>query len=376
MVESAISYLLIIIFDLIMNLKNEKGLKVSFKKFGRVSANEIFEYTISNKHIDIKIINYGCIITSIEVPDIAGHKKNVVAGFDNLSQYLEEHPYFGSIIGRYANRIADGKFSINGTQYQLPVNNKPNHLHGGFNGFDKKIWKLVDIIESASAVGISLIYESADMDEGYPGNLGVKVTYLLTGDNELIIHYRAKTDKPTIINLSNHSYFNLSGFEQETIHDHHLKIHSDSFTLKNDNGIPTGEILSVKDFSSLDFTTSKTIGESILEFESDKGYDQNYVLNNEMRTIREAAILVDNISGRSLKVFTNQPGMQLYTANWFDGTIKSGRITYKQHGAVALETQDFPDSPNHQGFPSTVLLPPETYDRSTIYQFLTVNNTL
>ncbi len=243
-----------------------------------------------------------------------GYKKNIVAGFNDLQQYLQPHPYFGCVIGRYANRIAFGKFRIDGIEYSLSVNDPPNHLHGGFKGFDKKVWHVINTIEESDRVGISLSYFSKEGEEGYPGNLKVVVTYFLTEENKLHIHYSATTDKPTIVNLTNHSYFNLTGFEEQTVYNHQLRIIADSFLVKNENNIPSGEIASVKD-GIMDFTRTKAIGNHIHLLPKDRGYDHTYVLNKNNRELEIAAELLDPGSGRLLRVFTDQPSLQVYTAN-------------------------------------------------------------
>jgi len=349
--------------------KKDTALTIQKSIFGKIDDKEVYLFKLSNGFMDVSITNYGGAIVSIDIPDRQGNKKNVVAGFNNLDQYLGEHPYFGCIVGRYANRIAFGKFSIDDIEYVLPVNNEKNHLHGGVNGFNKKLWEIKNMIQDENKTGVELFYRSKDKEEGYPGNVDVTVTYLLTQNNELSIDYFTTTDKPTIINLTNHSYFNLTGFEDETIYNHELKIYSDYYTVKNENNVPSGIITSVKN-TFLDFSTTKKIGEHIDQFPSDKGYDHNYVLNKKSGDVVLAAELYEAKSGRDLKVFTDQPGIQVYTANWFDGSFTgSHHKPYIKHGSIALETQAFPDAPNHTGFPNTVLRPGELYTTRTIYQF-------
>lgn len=307
---------------------------------------------------------------SINMPDRWGEKKNIVAGFDDLQQYLQQHPYFGCVIGRYANRIAFGKFRLDGIEYSLPVNDPPNHLHGGFKGFDKKVWQVMNTIEESHRGGISLSYTSKDGEEGFPGNLKTVVTYFLTEENELHIQYNATTDKPTIVNLTNHSYFNLTAFEKQTIYNHQLRILADNYLEKNENNVPSGEIASVKD-GVMDFTRTKPIGTHIHLLPKDRGYDHTYVLNKKKREVELAAELLDPGSGRLLRVFTDQPSLQVYTANWWDGSLKhSNGNAYQKHAAIALEAQSFPDAPNHPDFPNTILRPGETYQATTIFQFL------
>lgn len=318
-------------------------------------------------------MNYGATIMAIEVPDKYGMKKNIVAGFETFPQYLDGHPYFGCMIGRFANRIAFGKFSIDETEYALSINNPPNHLHGGLKGFDKKVWSVTDTIEEENRVGIVLELKSVDGEEGYPGTLHAKVTYLLAEDNKLHIHCSATTDQLTIVNLTNHSYFNLSAFEVPTIYDHQLQIAAEHYLVKNNNQIPTGEVSAVKS-SPFDFTVSKKIGEHILLIPGEPGYDHTFVLNRKNELLKSAAQLWDPVSGRKLNVFTDQPGIHIYTANWWDGSLQnSNGRKYKRHGAVALETQAFPDAPNHKNFPNTFLRPGAVYEAHTIFQFTVAN---
>lgn len=348
--------------------KKETALTIQKSIFGKIDDKEVYLFKLSNGYMDVSITNYGGTIVSIDIPDRQGNKKNVVAGFDNLDQYLSEHPYFGCIVGRYANRIAFGKFSIDGIEYVLPVNNEKNHLHGGVNGFNKKLWEIKNMIEDEDKMGVELFYRSKDKEEGYPGNVDATVTYSLTQNNEIIIDYNAITDKPTIINLTNHSYFNLSGFEDETIYDHELKIYSGYYTVKNENNVPSGKIESVN--TSLDFSISKKIGEHIDQFPSDKGYDHNYILNNKSGDVALAAELYEPKSGTLLKVFTDQPGIQVYTANWFDGSLTGAQHKpYIKHSSIALETQTFPDAPNHSNFPNAILRPGDLYATKTVYHF-------
>jgi aldose 1-epimerase len=324
-------------------------------------------FNLSNGVVDVVLCNYGCTIISINVPDKNGEKKNVVAGFSDSKDYLKDHPYFGSTVGRYANRIAFGKFNIDEQKYQLPVNDFPNHLHGGVNGFSRKLWQA-----EQHSNGITFSYESKDGEEGYPGNLHVSVRFSLTDDNKLVVNYTATTDKSTIINLTNHSYFNLTGFESPTIHNHLLKVYGTHYTVKNENNVPSGEIASVLN-TPYDFTAPALIGKNIDLLVADMGYDINYELDNKMAEPALAAELYEPVSGRLMKVFTDQPGMQLYTSNWWDGSlIGQQNKPYEKHGAVALETQAFPDAPNHSNFPNTILRPSEVYRSETAYQFSVV----
>jgi len=332
--------------------------------------NNIFLYKLSNGNIEVAISNYGCTIVSINVPDLRGQKANIVAGFENFSDYAKDHPYLGCIVGRYANRIAFGKFKIEDTEYNLPVNNDKNHLHRGYNGFNKKVWKPEIEIKDPDRTGVQFSYTSEDGEEGYPGNLKVLVEYVLTAEDELVINYEAVTDKPTIVNLTNHSYFNLSGFQTPTIYDHLLKINANRYTEKNENNVPTGCFKSVLN-TPYDFLQFKAIGEHIHLLKDDMGYDISYVLDNRSPAVE----LYEPVSGRLVKIFTDRPGVQVYTANWWDGTLKgSHNQPYVQHAAVALETQAFPDAANHPQFPGTVLYPGQVFKTKTIFQFGVVKN--
>lgn len=341
----------------------------------------LYELTNAGR-IVVRVMDYGGIVQSIEVPDWQGHLVDVVLGYDDLQGYLEQTSYFGTVIGRYGNRIGGARFELDEETYTLAANDGPNHLHGGEKGFDKVLWTSRPIEESDS-VGVTLSYESVDGDEGYPGALFVEVDYRLTEDNELVIDYRATTDKATVVNLINHSYFNLSG--DDTILDHELWINAGHFTPVDATLIPTGEIREVAD-SYFDFRYPKAIGRDIdkedeqLEFGA--GYDHNYVLqkpqiaeipgglHGEIQTIL-AAKVANPVSGRILEVETSEPGVQFYTGNWLAGPGKGGE-TYGRRSGFCLETQHYPDSPNKSEFPSTVLRPGEQYRSRTIYRFGTV----
>ncbi|UCH98603.1 MAG: galactose mutarotase [Candidatus Aminicenantes bacterium] len=337
--------------------------------FGKTKEGQPVDlYTITNANgMTVKITNYGGIVTSLKVPDKNGKFADVVLGFDSLDKYLEGHPYFGAIVGRYGNRIARGKFTLNGTEYQLATNNGENHLHGGIKGFDKVVWN-VEIVKEENEIGIKLSYLSKDGEEGYPGNLSAVVTYTLTNDNELKIHYEAETDKSTPVNLTHHSYFNLKGAGNGDILGHLLTFNADRFTPVDEGLIPTGEIKSVKD-TPMDFTVLKAIGERIKQVKG--GYDHNYVLNDWDGSLRRAAKVVEPRFGRVMEVWTTEPGLQFYSGNFLDGTIrgKNGKVYYKHYG-FCLETQHFPDSPNKLRFPSVILEPGKKYTHTTIYRFL------
>ena len=305
---------------------------------------------------------------SVEVPDRFGIRQNVVAGFRSLAAYQQPHPYFGSTIGRFANRIAGGKFFIDGNPYSLSVNEPPNHLHGGFSGFDKKVWRLINTIEKENRIGVRFGYTAADGEEGYPGTLQATVVYILTAKNELQVQYTATADKATIVHLTNHSYFNLSAFKVPTIHHHRLQISADYFLKRDLHQIPTGEMESVRG-SALDFTREREIGDSLDMLKNEIGIDHTFVIRNYNGGLALAAELSDTISGRHMKVYTNQPGMHIYTANWWDGKLKSDEITYEKQGAIAMEAGAFPDAPNHRHFPGTIVRPGDTYQAQTVFQF-------
>lgn len=316
--------------------------------------------------MELVLADYGCTLVSMHVPDRDGKKENIVAGFSDLQQYFADHPYLGSTVGRFAGRIAKGKVRIGGKDYSLPVNAGGNHLHGGVEAFHRKFWKM----EEAGSDRILFSYTSPAGEEGYPGNLTVHVEFSLSPQNELSIGYRASTDAETIINLTNHSYFNLSGFKDPTIREHKLQVFADRYTVKNENNVSSGEIRNVYQ-TAYDLRQPEYIGTGIDLLADDHGYDINFVLNKQGPGPELAAILSEPLSGRVLKVFTDQPGMQVYTSNWWDGKLKGWHDQpYRQYGAVALETQAFPDSPNHAHFPNTFLLPGEIFNSKTIFQFL------
>ena len=316
----------------------------------------------------VKITEYGAIVTEIHVPDRNGHLGNVVLGFDNLPGYLKGHPFFGAVAGRVANRIAGGKFTLDGKEYTLAVNNGPNHLHGGNVGFDKKIWKSRALAMNTNDLAVVFTCYSDDGEEGYPGRMTVTVIYTFTAKNELRIDYSAQTDKATPINLTNHSYFNLAGSGH--ILEQLLTINADHYTPTDDNLIPTGAIAPVKG-TPLDFTSPTAIGARIEKTGlKPTGYDHNFVINHSARTPAFCARAVDPASGRTMEVFTTEPGVQLYTANHLDGTIVgTGGVKYPRFGAFCLETQHFPDSINKPNFPSVVLRPGQTFSSTTIYKF-------
>jgi aldose 1-epimerase len=397
---------------------HKSGLRISSSPFGNLPSGvpnipqggaAVTRYTLSNaRGTTVSILDYGGIIQSLYVPDRRGHKANVTLGFANIdgytnAAYLKSNPYFGALIGRYGNRIAGGKFSINGTPYSVDINNNANTLHGGFTGYDKEMWDATEIPPSHGTVGLKLTSfpgfpanspgkagEGCNPSlsqtgiantctTGYPGNLTISVTITLDNQNRLQFHYVATTDAPTVVNLTNHSYWNLSGEGSGTIYDHQLKINADRFTPVDSGLIPTGVLKSVLG-TPFDFTTFHAIGERIRDGSDQqlvfgRGYDHNFVLNNP-HPGNLAAQLLDPASGRLLTITTDQPGIQFYSGNFLDGTLYgTSNRQYRQGDGLALETQHFPDSPNEVGkFPSTELDPGQTYDSTTVYRFSTAKH--
>ncbi|TAJ12720.1 galactose mutarotase [Marinilabiliaceae bacterium JC017] len=346
-------------------------MKIKQSKAGDAPAGEINLFEIENKFgTTVNITNYGGIITSIQTRDKQGNKDEIVLGFDNPMEYLKDDyisncPYLGAVVGRYANRIKEGKFTLNGKTYELCINNAPNHLHGGPNGLHQKTWK-AEPFHSEDRAGVKLTITSPDMEEGFPGNLKVEVIYTLTNQNELVIDYHATTDKDTHINLTNHSYFTLNGCNEDVL-AHQLVVYADHFTPKDETDIPTGDIVCIKD-SPLDFMTPTPLGDRIKDV-AGRGFDHNYVINGIIGDLRPAARVWDEKSGRTLDFFTTEPGFQLYTANYLDGSFGRGNKKFQQHYGFCLEAQHYPDSPNQPNFPSTLLKAGKTYEQTTIYRF-------
>lgn len=338
---------------------------------------EVEAYTLKNEQgMEVSIINYGGRITHLKAPDKNGNYEDVVIGFDSLSQYMESNPYFGALIGRYGNRIADGKFSLDGQQYQLPTNNSPNSLHGGDKGFDKVFWEIEEMPGNGDTASLKLSYTSKDMEMGYPGTLETTVTYTLTNDNSLKVNYQATTDKKTVVNLTQHSYFNLSGDFNESITDHEVMLAADTYLPVNETLIPTGELRPVEG-TPFDFRESKKIGKEINaaneQLKIAGGYDHCWVLNDQESGVRKVASAYHAESGRLLEVFTDQPAIQFYTGNFLDGTLpqRGNNGMYGKRTGFCLETQHYPDAPNQEDFPTTVLNPGETYNTTTTFKFST-----
>lgn len=359
------------IFTSCMTKTSNQAAKAGISKivWDSVDKQSVDLYTLTNKNgVEVKISNYGGKVTSWVTPDKNGKMGNIVLGFNAAKKYTDKVPYFGALIGRYGNRIAKGKFTLDGKTYTLATNNGPNHLHGGIKGFDKVIWTADAIVDSIPA--LTLTYLSKDGEEGYPGNLKVTVKYTLTDDDELKIDYTATTDKATPINLTNHSYFNLSADPTNTILDEEIQINADHYTPVDADLIPTGEVKAVKG-TPFDLTKPIKIGTHFSELKgSPIGYDHNFVLsNNDSTKLHQAALVYDSLSGRQLEVLTTQPAVQFYTGNFLDGSLQTddGK-KIQQYAALCLETQHYPDSPNEPKFPNTVLRPGQTFTSTTVYK--------
>jgi len=351
-----------------VSVTGDEQISVSRAAYGKTPEGEMIDvYSLVNKNgIKVNLINFGALVSEIHVPDRNGKFADIVQGFDSLEGYLENPSYFGCTTGRCANRIAKGKFTLDGREYTLATNNGPNHLHGGIKGLNKRVWKA-----ESDATGVRFSYTSPHGEEGYPGTLSMTVVYTLTNRNELRIDYTATTDRATPVNLTNHSYFNLAGEGTGTILDHQLMLAADHYTPVDDTLIPTGEISPVKG-TVMDFTVPTAIGARFGRLGGDPGgYDHNYVLNSRDGTLALAARVKDPKSGRVLEIYTTQPGIQLYTGNFLDGSIKGkGGKPYHKNFAFCLETQHFPDSVNQPAFPSVILRPGESYEQTTVHRFL------
>jgi aldose 1-epimerase len=348
---------------------------INVTTFGKTpQGQEVKLYTLRNANgMTAGVMTYGATVVSLHAPDGKGRMKDIVLGYDHLDGYIENNPYFGSIVGRYGNRIAKGKFTLDGVEYTLATNNNENHLHGGIVGFDKVVWDHKPVWKS-DGVGVELTYLSKDGEEGYPGNLKSTVTYTLTNKNELRVDYVATTDKATPVNLTHHGYFNLTGGERDIL-GHVLMLNADRFTPVDAGLIPTGELQPVKG-TPMDFTKATPIGERIdADYEQLKaggGYDHNWVLNRRGTGLSLAARVTEPTTGRVMEVYTTEPGIQFYAGNFLDGTITGkGGTVYNHRWGFCLETQHYPDSPNQPNFPSTILRPGDRYETTTVYRFLT-----
>ena len=347
---------------------------ISHAPFGHTPDGTPVElYTLRNRHgMEAQIMTYGGIVTSLKVPDKNGNLGDVVLGYDNLDGYLKSTPYFGALIGRYGNRIAKGKFSLDGKEYTLATNNVPNCLHGGVKGFDKVVWTVKETEVGEDGPELELTYLSKDGEEGFPGNLTVKATYTVTEDNALKVKFKATTDQDTVLNLTHHSYFNLRG--SGDILDHVVTINADKFTPVDSTLIPTGELRPVKG-TPFDFTAPTAIGARINNTNDDQikfggGYDHNWVLNKKSHELSLAARVTESTSGRVMEVWSTEPGTQFYTGNFLDGSITGkGGWVYQLRNAFCFEPQHFPDSPNHPEFPTTELKPGQTYHNTIVYKF-------
>lgn len=368
-----LTFTLMIAALLALTIQAQKKAMITKQPFGKTTdGTPVDIYTLTNaKGMEARIMTYGGIVVSLKTPDRNGKFDDVELGFDSLDPYLKGHPFFGALVGRYGNRIAKGKFTIDSKEYKLLVNNGENHLHGGKLGFDKRVWKAKEG-KSAEGLTLELKYTSADMEEGYPGKLDVTVVYTLTNDNGLKIAYTAKTDKPTHVNMTNHSYFNLAGEGNGDILNHEMMINADRSTKVDKGLIPTGELANIKG-TALDFTAPMKIGARIDSSEEQmqigQGYDHNYVINGGGKSLTLAARVSEPTSGRVMEVWTDQPGVQLYTGNHVNVAAGKGGKPYGKRSGFCLETQHFPDTPNKPEFPTTLLKPGETYRTTTIYKF-------
>ena len=343
-------------------------MKLDKKTLGNTpDGQQVDQFTLSNgAGLTVKLMTYGATITAVEVPDRDGNVDNVTLYLDSLDDYLAGHPFFGCVVGRYANRIAKARFTLDGQQYTLAANEGPNHLHGGIKGFDKVIWT-ADEVREEDSVGVRLSHASPHGDEGYPGKLSVTLTYTVSADNKLTIRYQAETDRPTHLNLTNHAYWNLAGADSGDALGHELTLFADRYLPVDNELTPAGELKPVEG-TPMDFTTGCTIGQRIDQV--DGGYDHCYVLNKSPEDrVPLAASVIDPNSGRQMRIFTSQPGVQLYTANFLTAEHSRRGKPYQKHNALCLETQRYPNSPNRPDFPTTVLRPGEKFDEVTVHEF-------
>jgi len=353
----------------------DQAMKITKEIIGQRDGKEVVVFTLTNAAgMTAKITNYGAIVTELTAPDRTGKFENVVLGFDQVNAYWNEPYssnccYLGAIVGRYGNRIANGKFSLNGRDFPLAINNGPNHLHGGLKGFDKVVWD-AEAFENADGQGVKLSYLSKDMEEGYPGNMAITVIYTLTNANSLKVDYDGTIDQVCPVNVTHHGYFNLTGNAKTDVLGHQMQILADRYTVVDSTLIPTGELRPVAG-TPMDFTQPHAIGERIDAV--DGGYDHNYVLSDSILPLRKVVEVTEPVSGRKMEVLTTEPGVQFYSGNFLDGTLTgSGDVKYTKHWGFCLETQHFPDSPNQPSFPSTLLAPGERYEHTTVYTFGTI----
>lgn len=370
--------IVLIIIALACSQKGDDVMKIKKEVFGKLSdGQEVDILTLTHPDgSEVKITNFGAAVVSVKVPDKNGNVEDVVLGFDDLENYEKIRAFYGAIVGRYGNRIDKGKFTLNGVDYQVPVNDGENSLHGGFNGFDRMVWK-VEEFDVNSFASVKLSYLSKDGEEGYPGNMKVVVNYSFTLDHELKIDYEITTDQATVKNVTNHAYFNLSGNVKSDILDHELMLNADHYTPVVAGLIPTGEDAPVEG-TPMDFRKPELIGKRINEdteqLKLGLGYDHNWVLNDTDGTLKLAGTVYEPVSGRVMEIYTTEPCMQFYSGNFMDGSHAghSGRV-YQHREAMCLETQHYPDSPNHENFPTTTLNPGEVYNSQTVYKFLVKN---
>ena len=350
--------------------KGETQMTIEKAPYGNLpDGRQVDIYTLTNaKGLRARLTNYGAITVSLQVPDAGGNRTDVTLGYETLEGWLTSTSYFGATVGRYANRIAKGKFTLDGKAYTLATNNGENALHGGIQGFDKRLWN-AETVQTNGAVGVRFTYLSKDGEEGYPGNLKVTATYTLNNDNEFKVEFSATTDKPTVVNLAHHTYWNLAGPAAGDVLGHVLMLSADRYTPVDAGLIPTGELKPVKD-TPMDFTTPTAIGARIEQVEG--GYDHNFILRDYGKGVRLAARVVEPKSGRVMEIYTDQPGIQFYSGNFLDGTVKGkGGVAYKKHYGFCLETQHYPDSPNKPDFPPVVLRPGAMYTHTMIHKFST-----
>ena len=358
--------------------EEDKPPRMQKVQWGRVGEAPVFLYTLTNQHgLKARITNYGTILTEMHVPDRQGRMADVTLGFDKLEGYLKRHPYFGCICGRVANRISNARFILDGREYSLTKNFGEHHLHGGNQGFDRKVWNLTGESESGDSTSVRMTYTSPDGEEGYPGNLTTSITYTLGNDNSLRFEMEAETDAPTIVNLAHHAYWNLAGHNASDVLGHELQLNASRYTASDESGVPTGEIRPVEG-TRFDFTKPKTLGANMREIPANvkdqrEGYDVNFVLNGSPGQLRRAARVREPISGRTMEVHTNAPGVQLYTGNYLDGSFKAkGGVAYQKQAGFCLETQHFPDSITKEGQPgwhSIILRPGHTYRHTMVFIF-------